>query len=80
MPVLTSLFHSPTDSNPICVPKSCKRNKLEISLLPLVYSSLTSLKYSQKAMLAKKLDLAPLAELLERGHRDTGIVERIVII
>ena len=23
------LFHSPTDFNPICVPKSCKRNKLE---------------------------------------------------
>ena len=65
------LFLSPTDFNP--------RNKLETSLLPLVYFLLMSLKYSQKAMLAKKLDHALLTELLERGQRNTGMVESIVL-
>ena len=42
------VFQSPTQFNPICGPKSCKRNKLETSALPLVYFPLRSLKYSLK--------------------------------
>ena len=37
---LLHICHSPSDFNPIWVPKRCKRNKLEISLMHLIYSSL----------------------------------------
>ena len=69
------LFLSPTDSNPIYVPKSCRINKLTTSMLPLVNFSPASLKYSRIVSLKQKLEHTFLAELSACVQQDNKMVD-----